>query len=77
MVMGQGMAAALVGTVAGLVCAAVVTRGLEKLLFGVAPLDASIFAGVAGVLLGATLMASFVPARRATRVAPGEALSRE
>jgi putative ABC transport system permease protein len=71
LVMRQGIVLALAGIAVGLGCAALVTRGLEKLLFGVGALDPVTFAGVALVLLGAALAASFLPARRATRVAPG------
>jgi putative ABC transport system permease protein len=71
LVMRQGVVLALAGIAVGLACAALVTRGLEKLLFGVGALDPATFAGVALVLLGAALTASFLPARRATRVAPG------
>jgi putative ABC transport system permease protein len=74
LLMGQGVTLTLVGIAVGLAAAAVVTRGLEKLLFEVKPLDPATFAVAPAVLLGAALLASFVPARRAMRVAPGEAL---
>jgi putative ABC transport system permease protein len=77
LVMGQGIALALAGIAVGLGSAAVLTRGLEKLLFGVKPLDPATFALVAAVLLAAALAASFIPARRATRVPPGVAMSGE
>jgi putative ABC transport system permease protein len=57
--------------------AAVLTRGLQKLLFGVKPLDPATFAVVAAVLVGAVLAASFIPARRATQVPPGVAMGGE
>jgi putative ABC transport system permease protein len=77
LVMGQGIGLALAGIAVGLVCAAVVTRGLEKLLYGVKPLDPATFAVVVAVLLGAAVMASFIPSRRATRVAPGIVMGSE
>jgi putative ABC transport system permease protein len=77
LVMGRGIMLSLAGIAVGLVCAAVVTRGLEKLLFGVKPLDPATFAVVAAVVLGAALAASFIPARRATRVAPGVVMGSE
>jgi putative ABC transport system permease protein len=77
LVMGQGLTLTLLGLALGLACAAVVTRGLEKLLFDVKPLDPATFAVAPALLLAAALLASFVPARRAIRVAPGEALGRE
>jgi putative ABC transport system permease protein len=74
LLMGKGLAAALAGLAVGLGGAALLTRGLEKLLFAVRPLDPATFALVSGVLLCAALAASFLPARRAMRVSPGEAL---
>jgi len=50
------------------------TRGLSTFLFGVSPFDAATFASVTGTLLGAALLASFLPARRSARVDPNEAL---
>jgi ABC-type antimicrobial peptide transport system permease subunit len=47
------------------------------LLFGVRPLDAATLAGVVGVMLAATLIATAVPARRAARVDPATALRDE
>jgi putative ABC transport system permease protein len=52
-------------------------RSLTKLLFGVRPLDVPSFATVVGVLLLVGLLASYLPARRATRVDPMEALRNE
>jgi len=62
------------GLTIGLAAAAGVTRYLEAMLFGVTPLDPSTFAAVAAGFAAVTLIASFVPARRATRVDPLEAL---
>jgi putative ABC transport system permease protein len=67
----------LAGIAAGLVCASVLTRGLEKLLFEVKPLDPATLAVAPAMLLGAALLATYIPARRAMRIAPGEALGRE
>jgi putative ABC transport system permease protein len=75
--MSQGILPALAGIAAGLVCAALLTRGLARLLFGVTPLDPATFAAVSAVLLGAALAASFIPAQRATRLPPGVALGSE
>jgi predicted permease len=73
LVMGRSLALALAGIAVGVGSAAVLTRGLQKLLFGVKPLDPATFAVVAAVLVGAVLAASFIPARRATQVPPGVA----
>jgi ABC-type antimicrobial peptide transport system permease subunit len=50
------------------------TRTLKSLLFGVSAIDAPTFATAVGVLIVLTLMASYVPARRATRIDPANAL---
>ena len=72
---GAGLAAA--GLAVGLLCALVLSETLDALLFGVAPIDATVLAVVGAVLLGAALLASFVPARRASRLDPVEALRQE
>jgi len=71
LVTGRSLASTLAGIAVGVGGAAVLTSGLQKLLFGVKPLDPATFAGVAAVLLGAALVASLIPARRAIRVPPG------
>jgi ABC-type antimicrobial peptide transport system permease subunit len=50
---------------------------MRKLLFGVQAWDASTLAGVAVLLAGFSLLASFMPARRAASVSPAEALRAE
>jgi predicted permease len=62
------------GAVAGMVLAGASTRVLSGMLFGVAPLDPVTFALVPLVLLGATLLAVWLPARRAATVDPIESL---
>jgi putative ABC transport system permease protein len=74
LIVRQGMAPAMFGLMVGLVGAFFVTGLMEKLLFGVAPTDPATFAIVAVFLGLVAFGASFVPARRATRVAPTEAL---
>ena len=70
MILGQGMALAIVGIGLGLFGAFALTRLLQKLLFEVGPTDPLTFVGVALVLSGATLLACYIPARRAARVDP-------
>ncbi len=70
MILGQGMGLALVGIVLGLLGAFALTRLLQTLLFEVGPTDPLTFVSVAVVLGVATLVACYVPARRAARVDP-------
>ena len=66
------LAAAGIGI--GLAGAIAVTRYMTTLLFGVKPVDVITFAGVVLVLIAVVLIACLVPARRATRIDPLEAL---
>jgi putative ABC transport system permease protein len=70
MILGQGMALAIVGIVLGLLGAFALTRLLQTLLFEVGPTDPLTFIGVAMVLSAVALVACYVPARRAARVDP-------
>jgi putative ABC transport system permease protein len=63
-----------IGIVIGLVGALAVTRFLRTMLFGISPFDPTSFAGVSLILAGIALFASYVPARRAAKVDPVEAL---
>jgi ABC-type antimicrobial peptide transport system permease subunit len=77
MVMRQAGWLTLIGVGAGLVCAIGASMLMRKVLFGVAAWDASTLAGVAAVLGFASLLASFLPARRAASVNPCDALRAE
>jgi putative ABC transport system permease protein len=77
LVVGEGVVLALVGVSAGLVVSAGVTRMLSRLLFEVSTTDSVVFVGVAGLLTLVAGVASFVPARRASRVDPLVALRGE
>ena len=74
LIVRQGMTPAVIGLVAGLLGAFFLTELMQKLLFGVEHTDPATFAGVATFLAAVALGASYLPARRATRVAPTEAL---
>jgi putative ABC transport system permease protein len=65
------------GLAIGLVCAIGLTRFLSGLLYGVRPLDVATFASVGLVLLGATLAACWLPARRASSLDPMHTLREE
>jgi len=77
LVMTEGMRLALVGVGLGAGIALVVARWVRPLLFEQSPRDPVVFAGVASVLLAVAALASFLPARRAGRVDPMEALRAE
>ncbi len=73
-VLGFGMRLASIGLVLGLVGALAATRLLSSLLYRVRPTDTITFTAVSVILLVVALMASYLPARRATRVDPMVAL---
>ena len=74
LVLGQGLRTAGLGLVIGVAGALGLTRYLESLLFGVQSRDAAVFATVTVLLFAVALLACYVPARRATRIDPIEAL---
>jgi putative ABC transport system permease protein len=74
MILRQGMAIALIGCVAGLAGALACGRIIAGFLFQTAPADPVVLAGICVVLLAATTLASYLPARRATRIDPMAAL---
>jgi len=73
-ILGQGLATAAVGALVGLATALAVVRVLTSLLYGVTPQDPATYAVAAGILLAVALLASYLPARTATRVDPMEVL---
>jgi ABC-type antimicrobial peptide transport system permease subunit len=77
LVVGQGLRLAGIGVALGLVLAVIGSRAVESQLFGVAALDPVTFVSMAAVLLGAAFLASYLPARRATKVDPLTALRYE
>jgi len=74
MFLRQGLLLTAIGVVCGLAAAAGLTRLMKTLLFEVSPLDPVTYCAVSLVLAAAALLASYVPARRATTIEPVEAL---
>jgi len=77
LVLTQGMLTTLIGLAIGIAGALVLTRAMQSLLFGVSATDPLTLAGVVLLLGSAALLASYVPARRATKVDPLVALRHE
>ena len=73
-VIGNTVKLALIGIVAGTAASVVVARGIAALLFGTAPTDPITFAGMILVLGTVSLLAGYIPARRASRIDPMVAL---
>ncbi|MGH9486865.1 MAG: ABC transporter permease [Terriglobales bacterium] len=77
LVIGQGLRLAGWGIVAGVILAALLTRFMTSLLYGMSPADPVSYIAAAAILVLVTLLASLLPALRATRVDPLRALRQE
>ena len=77
LIVGQGMAMAIIGVAIGLAGAFALTRLMTSLLFNVSATDTVTFVAIPLMLTGVALAASFVPARRAAKVDPMQALRYE
>ena len=69
-VVGTGVVVTGVGLVVGIAAAMMITRGLESLLFEIVPVDPLTYTGVSVLVLSVALVASALPARRATKIDP-------
>jgi putative ABC transport system permease protein len=77
LVLSHGLQLLLIGSVIGLVAAVALSRALQSVLFEVKGIDPRIYLGVGALLFAATFFASWIPARRASRVDPIIALRSE
>jgi predicted permease len=77
MALGEGIATILFGLAAGLAGSLLLTRFIQSMLFAVKPTDPLTFVTIAALLAAATLLACLVPAHRASRVEPTQALRSE
>jgi putative ABC transport system permease protein len=77
MILGQGLRTISIGVAIGIIGSLTLTRTVESLLFGVTATDPLTFGSVTLLLVGAALLACYIPARRATKVDPMVALRYE
>ena len=77
MILAQGLRTIFIGVAIGLTGSLALTRTVESLLFGVSATDPLTLGGVTLLLVGAALLACYIPARRATKVDPMIALRYE
>jgi putative ABC transport system permease protein len=73
----QGMKLVLIGAAIGLAAAAAITGSISSMLFQVGPRDLAVFGSVGALIAAAGALATYVPARRATRLDPLSALRNE
>jgi predicted permease len=77
LILAHGMQLLLIGSMIGLVAAVALSRAMQTVLFEVKGIDPRIYLGVGALLFAATFFASWIPARRASRVDPIVALRAE
>ena len=77
LVLKQGILLTSIGVVGGVVAALILTRLMASLLFAIKPTDAITYLGVSALLAAVAILASYIPARRATQVDPIKALRYE
>jgi putative ABC transport system permease protein len=76
-VVGEGLRMTGVGLAIGFALSLAAGAALKSVLYGISPTDARTYAGVFGLLAAASLLACYLPARRATRIDPIQALRQE
>jgi putative ABC transport system permease protein len=74
LIIRQGMAPALIGVSLGIAGSFALTRVLSQLLYGVSPTDPETFTAISLLISGVALLASYIPARRASKIDPIVAL---
>jgi ABC-type antimicrobial peptide transport system permease subunit len=77
LILKQAMRPVVLGIVIGFAICAAASRFMSVMLYGISPFDPVTFTGVALFLAAIALLACYLPARRATRVDPMEALRYE
>jgi hypothetical protein len=77
LILRQGLWNVAVGVTLGLLGAALLSRSMTSLLFNVQPIDPAVYAAMSLVLIAVALLASYLPARRASRIDPLDALRDE
>jgi len=77
LVVGQGMRMTLIGALLGLAAALALTRVMKSLLFNVSPTDLATFVSITSLLVVVAFLASYIPARRATKLDPLMSLRHE
>jgi putative ABC transport system permease protein len=77
LILREGLLLTSIGLVAGVAGAILVTRPMRALLFGVSPTEPAVFGAIAALLLGVATFACWIPARRAMRLDPMEALRQD
>ena len=77
LILSHGLQLLSIGSVIGLIAAIALSRALQSVLFEVNEIDPGIYLGVGLILFAATLVAAWIPARRASRVDPIVALHAE